>query len=159
MQYAPTNQYNYNETSFYYKMISNHSLTTQQHASIKKENMRITIHYAYSATRSYKLLMQIINKYKQLQCFRVMYLKSVESLRVKQHINKKAQIVIRIIVKQLRQFNNLIASYKVILLLDNFSIYKCTVVELKALLLGSSLINTKICQLLLNLISKLQLLD
>jgi hypothetical protein len=89
--------------------------------------------------------MWIINKYKQLRCFGVTHLKSVESLGVKWRANKKAWIVIGIMVKWLRWFDNLIASRKVILLLDNFSVYEYIVIELKVLLLGSSLINTKIC--------------
>jgi hypothetical protein len=125
-------------------MIPNHSLATQQHASVKKEKIRITIYHACNATRSHKLPMWIINKYKQLRCFGVTHLKSVESLGVKWRANKKAWIVIGIMVKWLRWFDNLIASRKVILLLDNFSAHECAVAELKALLLGSGLINTKI---------------
>jgi hypothetical protein len=69
----------------------------------------------------------------------------VESLGVKWRANKKAWMVIGIMVEWLRWFDNLIAGRKVILLLDNFSAHECAVIELEALLLGSGLVNTEIC--------------
>lgn len=53
-------------------------------------------------------------------------------------------MVTEIMVKWLRWFDNLMASCKVILLLDNFSAHESAVAELEALPYGSSLMNTKI---------------
>lgn len=140
-------------------MIPDRSLATQQHAGVKKEKMRITIHHACNATGSHKLPMWIINKYKQPRCFGATHLKSVESLGVKWRANKKAWMVTGIMVEWLRWFDNLMAGRKVILLLDNFSAHECAVAELEALPLGSGLVNTEICWLPPNSTSKLQPLD
>jgi hypothetical protein len=158
-QYAPTDQYNCDETGLFWKLVPEHSLASQLHSGVKKQKCRITIHHACNATGSHKLPMWIIAKYRRPRCFAAAGLKNIEALGVKWRANKKAWMVTGIMVEWLRWFDNLMAGRKVILLMDNFSAHECAVAELEAMPLGSGLMNTEICWLPPNTTSKLQPLD
>jgi hypothetical protein len=109
------------------------SLATESLSGVKKENARITIHYACNATGSHKLLMWCIGKYKALRAFKAAGVKDIEALSVKWRWNKKAWITTGIMVDWLLWFDKQMCGRKVLLLMDNFSAHVAAVNELEAM--------------------------
>jgi hypothetical protein len=158
-QFAPTDQYNCDETGLFWKMVPDRGISSRTLPGVKKEKARITIHHACNATGSHKLPMWVIGKHKRPRAFRAAGVKDVEALGIKWRYNKKAWMTTEIMVDWLRWFDQQMSGRKVLLLMDNFSAHLAAINSLEAMPQGLGLLNTEVLFLPPNTTSKLQPLD
>jgi len=158
-QFAPSDQYNCDETGLFWKLVPDRSLSSQTLPGVKKEKSRITIHHACNATGSHKLPMWVIGKHKAPRAFRAAGVKDVDALGIRWRWNKKAWMTTEIMVDWLRWFDKQMSGRQVLLLMDNFSAHLAAINELELMPKGLGLENTEVVFLPPNTTSRLQPLD
>ena len=118
--------YNIDKTRLFQKAILDTILATKALLGIKKQKARVSLANCSNADSLDKLSLQIIRFLAQPRYFIRAYI-NIALLNIIQKSNKKAQITIVIITKQLTQLNKRIYSRRVLLLFNNFSAYKVAI--------------------------------
>lgn len=128
-QYPLDDQYNCDETGLYYKRVPDRTLATSQIAGLKVDKARLSIHHCTNASGSHKLSPWIIGRFKRPRCFNAAGV-DVARLDCVYRANAKSWMTGVVMVEWLRWFDKQMNGRKVILLMDNFSVYEKAVNEL-----------------------------
>jgi hypothetical protein len=123
--YDPCNVLNMDETSLFWKLTPNRTLTTMPGSGGKKSKDPITLAFTCSTTRE-KLQPWVIGKSKNPRCFKNI---NRSLLHIKYRYNKSKWMTGLIIEEYLRWLDNKMRAEgrKVLLLLDNFSGHELSV--------------------------------
>ena len=151
-EYPQEDIYNMDETGLFWKMLFSRGLLSQPQPGMKKDKARISLALCINATGTDRLPIWIIGKAKTPRALKNV---SISLIGRRQRQNKKAQINIVIIHEQLLEFYTHIRSTReVLLIIDNFSTHY-TIIEISP----PPPPNIRICWLLINSISRFQLLN
>lgn len=130
-QYQPSNVYNCDETSLFWKMMPSRGLSTQQLAGSKLDKSRISLHFCCNSDGSDKLPLLAIGKHARPRSFRRQGV-NINRLNLIWRHNGKAWMTTSIFLDWLRWFNNHVAPRHVLLLMDNFSAHASALEQLEA---------------------------
>jgi hypothetical protein len=118
--------YNFDKTGYYRKMKPDHSLTTFEESSRKKDKARITVGLTCNATGTDRLPLWFISTANRPHCFRLEHLFGLDMLGAIWRHNKTAWINHYIMKEYLLWFDQQmrVKGKKVLLLMDNFSAHE-----------------------------------
>ena len=157
-EYNAEDIYNIDETSYYWKMKPDRSLSTLEASGKKMDKARITAALTCNATGTQRLPPWFIDTACRLNCFRAEGIYTLDRLGAFQRYNKTAWMNHHIMKEYLCWFNNQmrIKGKKALLLMDNFSAHELGVELIEE---AKELSHTKVMQLPLNATSIHQPLD
>ena len=117
-QYSPSDVFNFDETSIFYDLPPNKTLSTVRNNGKKIVKSRVTVTLCCNASGSEKLEPMIIGKFIKLRCFKGV---EIEKRGIVYATNSNAWMTVIIFNEWLHQFNLRMHGRKVLLLLDNAS--------------------------------------
>ena len=129
-EYDMKNSYNMNETELYWKMTSDITLVTESQAGRKKEKTCITVINCFNVSESCKLASWIIET-AETSCYFERNKIHISSLDMKWRHNAKIWMNTAIMMKYLQWFDSQMTDQKILLLINNDSVYECTAKLLK----------------------------
>ncbi len=148
-EYGPDNTYNMDESSYFWKLKPDRSLSTFEAARTKKQKARITINFCCNASGTDKLPCWYIGTAKRPNCFRAENLTTLDHLGAVWRSNKTAWMTHHIMKEYLKWFDNrmVYAGKKALLLMDNFSAHELGVEQMEE---AGELRATKVVNFVLN---------
>jgi hypothetical protein len=132
-EYGADNTYNMDESSYYWKLKPDRSLSTFEAHGQTKQKARITINFCTNASGTDKLPPWFIGTAKRPHCFRHERLTTIDHLGAIWRHNKTAWMTHRIMKEYLYWFDNkmLQNGKKALLLMDNFLAHKLAVEQIE----------------------------